>query len=39
MRQTDVPTAARLLGIELGEVSGRPPLAFDLPPAETGALR
>jgi hypothetical protein len=34
MKQTDVaPTAARLLGIDLGEVSGRPLLgALDLPP-------
>jgi hypothetical protein len=41
MRQTDVaPTAARLLGVELGEVSGRPLLgALDLPPASAGALR
>lgn len=34
MRQTDVaPTAARLLGVALGEVSGRPLIgALDLPP-------
>ena len=34
MRQTDVaPTAARLLGIDLGEVSGKPLIgALDLPP-------
>jgi hypothetical protein len=34
MKEIDVaPTAARLLGIDLGEVSGRPLLgALDLPP-------
>ena len=34
MQQVDVaPTAARLLGIDLGEVSGRPLIgALDLPP-------
>ena len=34
MKQTDVaPTAARLLGVDLGEVSGRPLIgALDLPP-------